>query len=87
MSKETLRKLLTQLHEEVGAAQLDNETRDLLTDLDADLHAMLIANESQQQSAVSLDRAKLLEANFAVRHPTLERFAREIVDALARMGV
>ena len=87
MSKENLRKLLAQLHDEVASSQLDNETRDLLTDLDADIHTLLNTNESQQEPEASVDRARLLEAKFAVRHPTLERFAREIVDALARMGV
>jgi hypothetical protein len=33
------------------------------------------------------DRAKELEARFAATHPTLERIARELADALAKMGV
>jgi hypothetical protein len=33
------------------------------------------------------DRAKALESRFAAEHPTLERIARELVDAIAKMGI
>lgn len=33
------------------------------------------------------DRVKELEARFAATHPRLERIARELADALAKMGV
>jgi hypothetical protein len=34
-----------------------------------------------------LDRARELETRFAAQHPTLERIARDLADALAKMGV
>jgi chromosome segregation ATPase len=33
------------------------------------------------------DRAKELESRFAALHPTLERIARELVDAISKMGI
>jgi len=34
-----------------------------------------------------LERAELLEARFAIDHPTVERFMREVIDTLAKIGV
>ena len=34
-----------------------------------------------------VERAKLLEAKFAINHPTVERFMREVIDTLAKIGV
>jgi hypothetical protein len=34
-----------------------------------------------------LDRVKALESRFAATHPVLERTARELADAIAKMGI
>jgi len=34
-----------------------------------------------------LERAKSLEADLATSHPTAERWMREVIDALVRMGI
>jgi len=34
-----------------------------------------------------IDQAKAVETRFAVEHPTAERFLREIVEALSRVGI
>jgi hypothetical protein len=34
-----------------------------------------------------IDRAKEVEAGFATRYPAAERFMREVIDALVRMGI
>lgn len=34
-----------------------------------------------------LDRVKELESKFAASHPVLERLARELADAIAKMGI
>ena len=34
-----------------------------------------------------LDRVKELESRFAANHPVLEQTARELADALAKMGI
>jgi hypothetical protein len=34
-----------------------------------------------------LDRARRLEASFASSHPTAERIMREVIDALAKIGL
>ena len=34
-----------------------------------------------------IDRAKVFEADFASKHPAVERFMREVIDTLVRMGI
>ncbi len=34
-----------------------------------------------------LDRVKALESRFAATHPVLERMARELADAIVKMGI
>ena len=34
-----------------------------------------------------VDRARSVETRFAVDHPVAERFLREIIDALAKVGI
>lgn len=87
MSNATLKELLEQLHEALAETTLDGETRELVTALDSEIHALLQSGESEQELRSTHDRAQLLEARFAVEHPTAERFLREMIDTLARMGI
>ena len=34
-----------------------------------------------------VDRANVIETRFAIEHPRAERFLREIIDALSRVGI
>ena len=34
-----------------------------------------------------LERAEVLETKFAISHPAVERFMREVIDALVKIGV
>lgn len=84
MSNERIKDLLAQLREEISKADVDDELKKLASDLDADIHRVI---EDDADSSALVDRAKELEADFATKHPTAERFMREVIDTLARMGI
>ncbi len=87
MSNIQIRHLLAKLRDEIQKTELDADTRTLVRELDSDIHVLLDSNAVGAEAASVLKRAKELEANFAIEHPTAERFMREVIEALARMGV
>lgn len=87
MSNEEIRQLLAKLQNEIHQTDLDAETRSLVKDLDADIHGLLDSDSAETDTVSVLERAKLLEANFATEYPTAERFMREVIDTLVRMGI
>ncbi len=87
MSNEKIRELLAKLHDEVQDTELDADTRSSLRELDSDIHDLLDSATSRQKMSFVMERAKLLEARFAISHPTVERFMREVIDTLAKIGV
>ena len=84
MSKERIKELLGQIREEIGTTDVDDELEKLMSDLDDEIDN--VVDENADVSAV-IDRAKEVEANFATQHPNAERFIREVVDLLVRMGI
>lgn len=87
MSNEKIRELLAKLQNEVQDTELDADTRTSLRDLDSDIHELLDSATSEQKISSVTERAKLLEAEFAISHPAVERFMREVIDTLAKIGV
>jgi len=87
MSTEQIKELLVQLQEEIHKTELDDETRSLVRQLDTDIHGLLVDDADQADAGSVVTRAKELEANFATDHPTAERFMREVIDVLVRMGI
>jgi len=87
MSNEQLQGLLAKLQEELQKTELDADTRELVRELDSDIHDLLASESAEEKSSSVLKRAKQLEADFASEHPTAERFMREVIEALARMGI
>ena len=84
MSKERIKDLLAQLREEIRNTDVDDELQDLIGELDHDIQGV-IENDTDVNAVV--DRAKELEANFMTSHPNAERFVREVIDLLVRMGI
>ena len=84
MSKDRIKELLAQLQEEIRSTDMDEELQTLISDLDNDIHSVI---EDDGDMNVLIDRAKEMEAGFATRHPAAERFMREVIDALVRMGI
>lgn len=84
MGKDRIRDLLAQLQEELRSTDVDDELRQLINDLDEDIHSVI---ENDEDMTDLIDRAKEMEADFATRYPAAERFMREVIDALVRMGI
>lgn len=84
MSNERIKKLLAQLREELESTDADEDLQKLMGELDDEIHGVI---ESDADVNALVDRAKELEAEFATRHPAAERFMREMIDALVRMGI
>ena len=87
MSNEKVRELLAKLHDEVQTTELDAATRSSLRKLDSDIHDLLNSPTPETKISLVLERAELLETRFAIGHPTVERFMREVIDTLAKIGV
>ena len=84
MSNERIKKLLAQLREELESTDVDDDLQRLMAELDDEIHGV-IENDADVNALV--DRAKEMEAEFATKHPAAERFMREVIDALVRMGI
>jgi hypothetical protein len=87
MSTEQIKNLLEELQDEIHKTELDDETRSLVRQLDTDIQGMLAADADPVESDSVVMRAKALEASFATEHPAAERFMREVIDVLVRMGI
>jgi predicted RNA-binding Zn ribbon-like protein len=84
MSKDRIKELLAQLQDEIRNTDMDDELKTLVSDLDNDIHTVM---DNDEAVSALIDRAKEVEAGFATRYPTAERFMREVIDALVRMGI
>lgn len=87
MSNAQIRELLAKLQGEIQKTELDEETRSMVRDLDADIHGLLDQDGKVGETDTVVEKARVLETNFATEHPTIERFMREVIDALVRMGI
>ncbi|MDJ0792677.1 MAG: DUF4404 family protein [Woeseiaceae bacterium] len=84
MSKERVKELLGQLREELRKTDVDEELDRMIGELDDEVQGVVDTDADVNDL---VDRAKGLEADFASRHPAVERFMREVIDTLVRMGI
>ena len=92
MDKTKLKELVRQLNDELErTSTVDADTADLLRDLEDDVQRLADGGGkfSDHESAAhsAMGQARALKARFAVEHPTAERFLREIMDLLAKVGI
>lgn len=87
MSNEQIRELLGKLQDEIQKTELDDDTLSLVRELDTDIDDLLDPDGNRVESESVLVKARELETNFAADHPTIERFMREVIDVLVRMGI
>ena len=86
MSEKNLNELLTELNDALEKIdEIDPETRALVKDLDEDINRLLENGGDDFDSVV--ERAQSVQTRFALEHPVAERFVREIIDALSRVGI
>jgi phosphate uptake regulator len=87
MTDQNLKTLLNRLHEVLDKTdKVDDDTLKLVQELDEDINRLLDADSDDDFDNV-MDRARSVETRFAVDHPVAERFLREIIDALAKVGI
>ena len=85
MNKAEVRAALTKLHAELESANhVDPDLTSLLRQVDHDIHKVLADATTEQGLADRVDR---LAAGLAAEHPQAERFIRELIEALGKMGV
>jgi hypothetical protein len=88
MSDSQLRVLLERLRRELeNTDEVDPGTLEEVRKLDADIHRLVDSGGKDQEVDTVLDRAASIETRFAVDHPVAERFIREIMDTLAKLGI
>ena len=87
MSNAEVRALLAKLQEEIQKTELDDETRSMVKELDSEIHGLLETQGDKTETDSVVEKARALETNFATDHPAIERFMREVIDVLVRMGI
>lgn len=88
MNESKLNELLSQLNDELDRTDsVDPETLGLLQELQSDLQRLGSGEDSAPDQETVLEQAQALETRFAAEHPAAERFIREIMDMLAKVGI
>jgi len=88
MSDHKIKELLARLHGELEKTEkVDSETLELVRELDTDIDRLLESGAAAEEIDSVLDRANSMETRFAVDHPVAERFLREIIDTLSKIGI
>lgn len=81
-----VRAILAQLKDELRRAEdIDIDARESMKSLSLEVEDMQGPDNLDIESI--LDRLKLMETRFAASHPDLERLARELADAIGKMGI
>ncbi len=55
--------------------------------MDTEINRLVESESSSEEFDSVMDQAKSVETRFAVNHPVAERFLREIIDTLAKVGI
>lgn len=86
MPKKTLALNLERLHEELSTLDsLDDETRESLAEIAADIERIL--GQQDPRHASLPDRIEVLTVRFEASHPKLAGVLSEVADALAKVGI
>ena len=88
MSEQNLKELLSSLQDTLeNTDKVDAETLELVRELDEEIHRLSESGAAADEYDGVIERAQSVETRFAVDHPVAERFLREIIDALAKVGI
>ncbi|MDT8321916.1 MAG: DUF4404 family protein [Xanthomonadales bacterium] len=88
MEDKQLQDLLARLHDELeNTDEVDPETLRLVRELDEEINRLVDPHSDDHDFASAIDRAKSIQARFAADHPVADRFLREIMDTLAKVGI
>jgi hypothetical protein len=87
MENPELNKLLKQLHDEINNTQaVDEQGKELLRDLDEDLHTLLARNGGEADD-LSLQRVDKVIRHFEATHPSLTVLISKFLDTLNNAGI
>ena len=88
MNDKNLKELLNSLHALLEKTdEVDPETLELVRNLDEEINRLVESDSSEGDFDNVVDQAKSVETRFAVDHPVAERFLREIIEALSKVGI
>jgi len=88
MTDPNLKQLLSKLQDTLeNMDEVDQDTLGLVRELDEEIHRLAQAGAPPDEYDNVLDQAKSIETRFAVEYPVAERILREIMDALAKVGI
>lgn len=89
MSNQKIKEALAQLHRDLEQAKsVDPDLRQLLGEVDRDIHALLNRDSADSQEAANLaDRAEEMAADFAAQYPKAEKYLREVAEMLSKLGI
>ena len=88
MNDKSLKELLNSLHAVLEKTdEVDPETLELVRNLDEEINRLVESDSPDDDFDNVVDQAKSVETRFAVDHPVAERFLREIIDALSKVGI
>lgn len=88
MNENNLKELLRQLHQALEKTDsVDPDTLKQVRELDEEVNRLLESGSEGEEYDNVVDQAKAVETRFAVDHPVAERFLREIIEALSRVGI
>lgn len=88
MNETNLKELLQQLHRALEKTEsVDPETLKQVRELDEEVNRLLESGSQGAEFDNVVDQAKAVETRFAVDHPVAERFLREIIETLSKVGI
>lgn len=88
MNENNLKELLRQLHQVLEKTDsVDPDTLKQVKELDEEVNRLIESGSEGEEYDNVVDQAKAVETRFAVDHPVAERFLREIIEALSRVGI
>jgi hypothetical protein len=88
MPEKDLKTLLSELNEILDTTEeLDPETRAMVVDLEADIDRLLDTEDEGMDFDTFREGAQSLQARFRTDYPMADRFLREIMDMLAKVGI
>lgn len=88
MPEKDLKTLLRELNEILdNTEELDPETRAMVVELEDDIDRLLDTEDEGMDFDTFREGAQSLQARFRAEHPTADRFLREIMDMLAKVGI
>jgi hypothetical protein len=88
MNETNLKELLKQLHQALEKTDsVDPDTLKQVKELDEEVNRLLESGSQGEEFDNVVDQAKAVETRFAVDHPVAERFLREIIETLSKVGI